>query len=75
MTEIEYLKQENAALQAQLDRLMLEFCPGEMTSEQLANWVSHQRSSPMTVEINKAIDTAMNEYKSCSGQCSSCNCN
>ena len=31
------------AIQAQLDALMLEFCPDEMTDEQRANWVRHQR--------------------------------
>lgn len=44
MTEIEYLKRENTALQAQIDRLMLEYCPDEMTSEQMANWIAHQRA-------------------------------
>lgn len=30
-------------LQAKLDALMLEFCPGEMTEAQKANWAAHQR--------------------------------
>jgi hypothetical protein len=29
-------------LQARLDALMLEYCPDEMTEEQLANWGRHQ---------------------------------
>lgn len=28
--------------QAQIDRLMLEHCPEEMTDEQMANWRAHQ---------------------------------
>lgn len=32
-----------AALQAQIDRLMLEYCPSEMTPEQIENWKRHQR--------------------------------
>lgn len=30
------------ALQAKIDSLMLEYCPGEMTPKQLATWQSHQ---------------------------------
>jgi hypothetical protein len=32
-----------AALQARLDAVMLEYCPDEMTPEQLANWGAHQQ--------------------------------
>ena len=28
--------------QAEIDRLMIEFCPKEMTKEQTANWYKHQ---------------------------------
>lgn len=28
--------------QARIDALMLEYCPGEMTAGQLANWKRHQ---------------------------------
>ena len=31
-----------SALQARIDRLMLEHCPDEMTPEQKANWKKHQ---------------------------------
>jgi hypothetical protein len=31
------------ALQAKLDALMLEYCPDEMTPEQIENWQRHQR--------------------------------
>ena len=32
-------------LQARIDALMLEYCPDEMTPEQLANWAAHQEVS------------------------------
>lgn len=32
--------------QAAIDRLMLEFCPDEMTPEQLEEWEKHQRVVP-----------------------------
>lgn len=36
--------------QAEIDRLMLEFCPNEMTPEQLANWAKHQRPAPAELQ-------------------------
>ena len=33
---------ERDALQAEVDRLMLEFCPDEMTAMQVASWEEHQ---------------------------------
>lgn len=32
-----------AAKQAEIDCLMLEYCPGEMTADQMAEWEAHQR--------------------------------
>lgn len=32
-----------AAKQAEVDALMLEYCPSEMSQEQLDNWAAHQR--------------------------------
>lgn len=40
---LEYAEAACDALQAKLDRLMLEYCPEEMTPEQLATWAKHQR--------------------------------
>lgn len=34
------------ALQAKIDALMLEYCPDEMTPEQIANWERHQVPAP-----------------------------
>lgn len=38
---IEFHKQKNA-LQYKIDQLMLEYCPEEMTAEQIENWENHQ---------------------------------
>lgn len=40
--EINQLRKDLEALQAKIDRLMLEYCPEEMTEEQKANWAKHQ---------------------------------
>ena len=32
------LERKNAVLQAKIDELMLEYCPDEMTPEQIAEW-------------------------------------
>lgn len=37
------LRQQLAAKQAEVDALMLEYCPSEMSQEQLGNWAAHQR--------------------------------
>ena len=39
-------QREIDALQAKLDRLMIEHCPDEMTEEQRANWAAAQRAVP-----------------------------
>lgn len=39
---IETLEKDVAHKQAWIDALMLEFCPEEMTKEQVAEWVKHQ---------------------------------
>lgn len=37
------LERELAVKQAVIDRLMLEYCPDEMTPEQVLEWEKHQR--------------------------------
>ena len=49
-----------APLQAQIDRLMLEYCPDEMTSEQLATWAAHQKAF---VETPAALQQMNTPYK------------
>jgi hypothetical protein len=43
--------------QAEIDRLMLEFCPAEMTGEQIARWEAAQ--VPASTEDTAAIDAAL----------------
>ena len=40
------LEQERKRLQARVDALMLEYCPDEMTPEQIAEWELHQQAVP-----------------------------
>jgi hypothetical protein len=44
-------------LQAKIDSLMLEYCPGEMTEEQKMNWEAHQH--PASAEDQAVIDNAV----------------
>jgi len=45
------LEKQNAAKQAEIDRLMLEFCPNEMTPEQIEEWGKHQRLASAQGEL------------------------
>jgi hypothetical protein len=38
------LERECAALQEKIDALMFEYCPEEMTPEQIAEWGKHQKA-------------------------------
>lgn len=40
--KVEEQQKTIASMQAQIDSLMLEHCPGEMPQEQLDNWAKHQ---------------------------------
>lgn len=40
---VQSLIDSNASKQAEIDRLMLEFCPEEMTEDQKAEWAKHQK--------------------------------
>ena len=42
--------------QAKIDALMLEYCPDEMTPEQIAEWEKHQKVSDLTLP-----DTSMKD--------------
>lgn len=39
---VEELQAENASKQAKIDRLMWEYCPDEMTEDQISEWEKHQ---------------------------------
>ena len=45
------------ALQAKIDSLMLEYCPKEMTVEQIVEWSNRQRPASVekTLMINKVL--------------------
>lgn len=40
---VKELEKECEAKQAQIDSLMLEYCPADMSREQMENWEKHQR--------------------------------
>lgn len=42
-TDYDSLREEIEAKQARIDSLMLEFCPDEMTEEQIFEWGKHQK--------------------------------
>ena len=50
-----------AAAQAKIDALMLEYCPDEVTHEQLSSWASHQVTA--TPDEQAAIDAAIKASK------------
>lgn len=43
--------------QAHIDALMFEYCPNEMTEEQVAEWAKHQK--PVSPERQAKIDDAL----------------
>lgn len=55
--EVSRLRREVASKQAQIDSLMLEYCPDEMTDEQMGNWERHQIPSSMEREIALSVAT------------------
>lgn len=61
--DVAELQRENAELtlklgekQAEIDRLMLEHCPDEMTAEQIETWAKHQ--IPVDAKTQALIDRA-----------------
>lgn len=49
---ITQLSKEKCALQAKIDSLMLEFCPEEMTPEQIERWGENQVVSNYSTKDN-----------------------
>lgn len=39
---VKELEKESEARQCKIDSLMLEYCPNDMTEEQIKNWEKHQ---------------------------------
>ena len=50
--ELAEAKRQLEAKQAIIDRLMLVYCPNEMSVEQLVNWSNHQRA----IERDQLLD-------------------
>lgn len=48
---------EVMALQAKIDELMLEYCPDEMTEDQIAEWALHQK--PVSDEEARSIEALL----------------
>lgn len=46
LLELRELRASNDSRQARIDELMMEFCPDEMTPEQMRVWGESQRPSP-----------------------------
>ena len=58
------------AKQARIDALMLEFCPGEMSAEQRAEWAKAQQSAPeprvdLLAAIKSKAGEALDEWEAC----------
>lgn len=51
--EIESLRSQVEAKQAEIDSLMFEYCPDDMTPEQIAEYEKHQRKAPQQKEAPK----------------------
>lgn len=75
---IEQLEAENASLkeqlaaaqkdaeakQAQIDALMLEYCPTEMMQEQLENWATHQQVADAAILAEQVPCDSIEKEKS-----------
>ncbi len=55
------VRAEVARLQARIDALMLEYCPGEMTPDQTAEWARHQVRADETSELSHVQPVAIVE--------------
>ena len=68
---IEMLQAECASKQAKIDALMLEYCPDEMTAEQLVEWGEHQAPAecPECDEKQSAIDVWEGRYADKTAEC------
>lgn len=59
--ELAKLRAELAVRDARIDALMLEYCPDEMTKEQIENWCKHQRAITHAEAVR--IDAALSARK------------
>ena len=61
---VDDLLRELGAKQAQIDRLMLEFCPQEMSRDQIANFCAHQKPAPIDNLVISPVDV-LSETDNC----------
>ena len=59
MTDMEELERKLAEAEAKIDALMLEYCPREMSIEQIDRWIKNQK--PAGQEVEATLDAARNE--------------
>lgn len=59
LAELDEARKDASSKQARIDALMLEYCPDEMTAEQIADWGAAQ----VAAEPSPAIDAAMKEQQ------------
>ena len=62
-SEVELLRAKCAWLQARVDALMLEYCPEEMTPEQIAEWGRNQVAVPDTIPPDVHPKDSLSERK------------
>lgn len=57
--ELATMKQRAELAEAKVDRLMLEYCPDEMTEAQIEGWAKHQ--VPVDAKTEALIDGAISK--------------
>jgi hypothetical protein len=61
LEEVNGLTSRLDALQAKLDAVMLEYCAGDMTPEQIENWAKHQQPSVVETPVPIACEHEWSE--------------
>ena len=59
LAELDKARKSDSAKQAKIDGLMFEYCPEDMTTEQIDEWAKHQR--PVSAELSAAIDSVIQQ--------------
>lgn len=52
---VKLAERTNHSLQARMDELMFEYCPEDMTPEQIANYEAHVRAAGNEEEVERAL--------------------
>ena len=59
LAELDKARKSDSAKQAKIDALMFEYCPEDMTTEQIDEWAEHQR--PVSAQLSAAITAALQQ--------------